>query len=929
MLPSGTVTFLFTDIQGSTQLWDSFPDEMRAALKVHDAIVTEAVAASDGHIVKNTGDGQFAAFATADSAVRAAIGIQLGLRRQEWDPAIGSLAVRVAMHTDEVEPVDDDYHGTAINRVARIEAAGHGGQVLLSDATAALVDDTLPDGVDTIDLGTHLLRGLTTPERIHQLVVPELPEAFPPLRTATTAAARLPEIPTSFVGRATDLEDIVSTASDPSHRILTLVGPGGIGKTRLAVESARRIADESRAVAHFLGLAPLASIDAVVKALADSLDFTIDLHALSASFTEKTQVFDRLAMHPTVLVLDNYEHLIAYADFVGELTTEVPDTTVIITSRERLGLQGEWVYEVEGLSDDGDDDAPTLFVERAVQAGGTADTEDPGVRRVCDLVGGMPLAIELAAAWTPVLSPGEIAAEIAANLDFLAAELHDLPDRHRSLRAAFDSSWRRLDDAAQQAFASLGVFPSAFTREAASVITKTPLPVLFDLLKKSLVHRSAIDRFDLHPMVREFARDRLGGRRAGLEEAHARHYGAFLLERSSDLAGSLDQVGVRDEVADELDHVLAAAEWYVRHRDAVDPLPILEGLLYFYFLHSWSEGAETMARLASIAKDDVGESEPFEDEAYRTARLYHVEFAQNFVEPAGLTDELTRMLPVWERVGGRGLAWCLTLLGDLAIIAGDTQEALGWFDRAEPLSEELDPLGQLTLAAWHGWTQVVAGEAEAGHRIFAEGEARARIAGAELGRAYLLSKLGVSSDELGEHEAASDFHRQADEVFVKFDDIGGQAYVASRLSWTSYLSGDYEMALRYALDGLEKFESVNHRWGMAASRCRAGLAEIELGRIEDALRRFREALALAQAAGMREVAYYALTGIGRAWVASANDHDAAVLLAFTDVEANPYREFATPALEAVAERLGQDQMEALSERASDMDLEGAVALAQG
>jgi len=211
--------------------------------------------------------------------------------------------------------------------------------------------------------------------------------------------------------------------------------------------------------------------------------------------------------------------------------------------------------------------------------------------------------------------------------------------------------------------------------------------------------------------------------------------------------------------------------------------------------------------------------------------------------------------------------------------------------------------------------------------VFAAGEAKAREAGAELGRAFLLSKLGVASDELGDHEAAADFHTQADQVFVKFDDISGQAYVASRLSSTAYLQGDYERALRHALDGLEKFESVNHRWGVIISRCRAALAEIELGQIDSALSRLGEALTMAQEAGMREATFYALTGIGRAWAAAGIDEDAALLLSFTVSAKNPYQKFATPALEAVVERLSADELGAIRRRAAELDLEAAVELA--
>lgn len=928
MLPSGTVTFLFTDIQGSTQLWDSFPDEMRAALGIHDLIVTRQVERRGGAIVKHTGDGLFAAFGSCSEAAEAAVAIQRDLADQDWHPAIGSLEVRIALHTDDVEPEGDDYHHPAINRVARIEAAGHGGQILLSSATAALVGGSLPEGSSLVPLGTHLLRGLSTPEAIHQLTVDGLPSGFPPLRTVTTTTAKLPEFATSFIGRTSEITDLTGRAADPSCRLLTLVGPGGTGKTRLAVEVARRSASELGAVAHFLSLVPISSIDAVVSALADSLDFTIDLHALSSTFTEKRQVFDRLTMYPAVLVLDNFEHLAAHAGFVQELIDEVPTATVIVTSRERLGLQSEWVYPVPGLTAQAGD-ASSLFAERARQAGAVVDPADPAVEAICDLVAGMPLAIELAAAWAPMLSPAEIAAEVSGTLDFLQSTAGDRPERHRSLRAVFDYSWGLLGDDARQALAALGVFPSAFDREAAAAIAGVPLPVLFGLLQKSLVQRSGIDRFDLHPLVREFARERLGDGLADLQRAHAAHYARFLADRAHELAGDGNQIGARDDVVDEVDHVAVAMEWHMTHSGPEACIPLLEALTTFFFLHSWTEGGGVMARLAEARAAAVSPADALDDPVYLYARLSDLLLAQSTHDPSYMVDEATRLLPRAETAGGRIEAWALVTLGIGNCIAGELDEARQWFDRVESLEVDHDPLFDVELYAWAGWTRMLRGEVDEGHRRFVEGEALARDAGFELGRAYLLSKLGVSSDALGDHRAAADYHGQAQDVFVKFGDVGGQAYALSRLAWTWFLEGDHEAALKHALEGLEKFESVNHRWGTIVSRCRAALPEIELGRIDSATARLYEALDMAERAGMREAMMYALTGIGRAWAAQGDDVDAAAMLSFADSPSNPYQEFAVPVLEDVARRLGAEDMEAARARAADLDLDGAVRLARG
>ena len=922
-LPSGTVTFLFTDIEGSTRLWDNFPDDMRRALAIHDDLVTGSVEHHGGVVVKNTGDGMFAAFDSPLEAVVAAIAASTSLHQADWPSVVGALGVRMALHTATVEPRDGDYHGPEVNRVARIEAAGHGGQILLSDTTHALVARSLPDGLTTQALGTHLLRGLSAPERIHQVVIPDLPSSFPPLRTLTTTTAKLPDFGTPFVGRSSEIATLVSRVADPACRVLTLVGHGGAGKTRLAVEVARQCAEEQRVVAHFVSLVPVSTVDGMVKTIADSLDFTIDLHLLSAWFTEKRQVLDRLAMHPMVLVLDNFEHLLDDAGLVQEIVTEAPDTTIVVTSRERLGFQSEWVHEVGGLSST-DNDAPALFMNRSQQAGGTIDPNDPNIDRICDLVGRLPLGIELAAAWTPMLSPRQIADEISRNLGFLEATDRDVPERHRSLRAVFDSSWNLLDDAGQEALASLGVFPSSFTREAASAVTRTTLPILFELLKKSLVQRSAVDRFDLHPLVRDFALEKLGNRRADLEERHARHFVRFLLARSSELEGSSNQVAVRDEVAAEWDHVRSAAEWFHRHKEADECLSILDALMFFLFLYSWTDGADVFAHLAQIRADSSEGASPLDDDAYLYARLYGLQFLLNFSEPAPIEEELRSLLPACEKVGGRALVGCLTLLGTAASIAGDISGALEWFDRAESLDVKRDNLLDAILPAWHGWARLLDGDTQGGRAIFAAAEERLQANGHQLGRAYLLSKLGVAADELGDHAAAAEYHGRAQDVFVKFNDPSGQGYALSRLSWTWFSQGDYELSVRYALEALEHFESVNHRWGTVISRCRAALPEIELGRIDSALERLHEALDMAERAGMREATFYALTGIGRAWAAAGRDEDSALLLSFCDRDDSPYQSFVEPKLGTVAERLGDTAIESIRARAAAMDLDEAM-----
>ncbi|HDK45341.1 MAG TPA: adenylate/guanylate cyclase domain-containing protein, partial [Actinobacteria bacterium] len=372
MLTSETMTLLFTDIEGSSEMWDRSPSAMADALARHDELITDAIVGHGGHIVKNKGDGFFAAFASAPDAVRAVVEAQRGIQAEPWSPEVGNVRVRMALHTGTVEFHDGDYLGASVNRVARIEGAAHGGQVLISASTRELVQDQLSDDVDIVDLGEHRLRGLSRPERIYQLTTRDLPSEFATLRTLDTSETNLPVPPTSFVGRTEELSEIDRLLANPDCRLLTLLGPGGIGKTRLAIEVAKRLGSAYPNGAHFVPLAPITSPDRIVPAVAEALRLTIDTH--TSDLAPKDQLLDFLTNQSALMVMDNFEQVVEGAGLVAEVLGQAPKLRVLVTSRRRLGLQGEWTYEVPSLPypTNGEDastyPAVRLFVERARQA---------------------------------------------------------------------------------------------------------------------------------------------------------------------------------------------------------------------------------------------------------------------------------------------------------------------------------------------------------------------------------------------------------------------------------------------------------------------------------------------------------------------------------------------------------------------------------
>jgi predicted ATPase/class 3 adenylate cyclase/tetratricopeptide (TPR) repeat protein len=660
-LPTGTVTFLFTDIEGSTQLWERFPQRMREALSRHDGLLRAAIEAHDGRVVKGLGDGVYAVFRRAGDAVEAAIAAQRALaeirnydlairneqttadsRRPTTDPLNTDLLntdslptdhwplirVRMGIHTGEAELREGDYHGTALNRAERLMSAGHGGQILLSSTTASVCEGALPPGATLRDLGEHRLRGLTRPERVYQLLMPDLPANFPPLRALGEYVVSLPTPATGFVSRGAEVQQIVDLLNNPATRLLSLVGPGGAGKTRLAIQAAAEIGREGDGRfldgVYFVPLAPLCTCDSMTTAVAQTFGFRFR----QSEEPPRRQLLDFLRTKRVLLVMDNFEHLLAdgAADLPAEILESAPDVGILATSRTRLNVQGEHLITIGGMR------APDAYTIRRWQA--VAQTEEeaeraiaraateysamrlftqsaarvrPGFRlrpdnvadvaRICRQVQGLPLGIELAAAWLEALTLPEIAEEIEHNLDILATEQRGVPDRQRSIRAVFDTSWALLTDRERAILPMLSVFRGGFAREAAEFVAAATLRDLLGLVNKSWLqpvelrvterssanadelrvknvpselvtrHSSLVTssgRYMLHALLRQYAEEKLAELpelEARARDRQARYFARFLESHMRRMLGP-EQARAFDAVAEEFDDIRQAWEFW-------------------------------------------------------------------------------------------------------------------------------------------------------------------------------------------------------------------------------------------------------------------------------------------------------------------------------------------------------------------------------
>lgn len=485
--PSGTVTFLFSDIEGSTAHWERNSEEMGLALARHDALMRTALEARGAYIFKTIGDEFCAAFSTAIEAIAAALDAQRALANEDFS-AVEGIRVRMALHVGSAAERDGDYFGPTINRVARLLAVGHGGQVLLSGVCAELAQGNLPPECDLRDLGTHRLKDLAKPERIFQLVAPNLCAEFPPLRSLDHLSNNLPAQLTSFVGRDEELAEIITLLQE--HRLVTLVGAGGVGKTRTSLQVAANLVDEFADGAWFIELAPLTNGDYIPSTIARTLDVKLD-----ASGDPGETLVEALKGKQALLVFDNCEHLIdPAARAIAAILRGCRNVKVLASSRQNLGIEGEVAYRVPSLPVPA---ATALFAERA-QATDTrfALTGDnaPIVADICQRLDGIPLAIELAAARVKTLTPKQLREHLGERFRVLTGGDRSALPRHQTMRALIDWSHDLLDERERVLFRRLGIFVDGFTLEGAVAIgSRRDLdePAVFEVLA-SLVDKSLV-----------------------------------------------------------------------------------------------------------------------------------------------------------------------------------------------------------------------------------------------------------------------------------------------------------------------------------------------------------------------------------------------------------------------------------------------------
>jgi predicted ATPase/class 3 adenylate cyclase len=620
-LPSGTVTFLFTDIEGSTALWERDRAAMREAVARKLAILQSLIAAHHGVLYKTVGDGIQAAFASAEEALRAALASQRALLAEAWVEPPGPLRVRMALHAGEAAPdAHGDYLAAPLNRLSRLLAAGHGGQILLSQTAQQLTRGALPPGTELRDLGEHRLRDLLEPERVYQLLHPDVPHDFPPLRTLESRPNNLPRQPTPFLGREREITEIGALLRRDDVQLVTLTGPGGIGKTRLGLQVGLQLLDAFPDGVFLVELAPLVEPSFIPSAIA------VELGVRDEKERPLLASLRAFLMHRTLLLLlDNVEHLLDAVPVVSELLAEAPGMKILATSRTPLHLRAEHEFpvppfavpdptrlpSVEVISQS---EAVRFFGQRAGAARPdfTITTDNAAqVAAICHRLDGLPLAIELAAARIKLLPPAALLARLERRLPLLTGGPKDLPQRQQTLRDAIAWSYDLLPASEQTLFRRLARFAGGCTLEAAEAVANPDgemdlLEGLTALVDASLLRQTEASgeaRFGMLETVREFGLEHLqeSGEGDDIAQRHAAYYLAF-----AGLMGADTLLGDSDEALDRLtpdhDNLRLAFDWFCDVGAADESLRLAAACApYWYARGHVREGWDRLHRALAMA----------------------------------------------------------------------------------------------------------------------------------------------------------------------------------------------------------------------------------------------------------------------------------------------------------------------------------------
>ncbi len=824
-LPTGTVTFLFTDIEGSTLLVREQGAAWPALLARHGEIMRAAIERHGGVEVGTEGDSFFVAFTSAGAAVATAVEAQRALAAESWPTGV-QIRVRMGMHTGEASFSAESYAGLHVHRASRVAGVAHGGQVLLSDATHVLLGDDDVPGTSVRDLGEHRLKDLEHPEHLWQLVIDGLPSEFPPLRSIGAIPNNLPSRLTSFLGREAEIGEMSDLLA--RTRILTLTGPGGTGKTSISLAVAERLMPRYPGGVFFVELASITDPDLVLPTIATTLNLPD-----RGGRNSLERIADHVGDRTTLLVLDNFEQVVAAAGEVGRLVAACPGLTVIVSSRIVLRIAGEQEYPVPPLRLPDPAHLPplaqlsqyesvALFIDRARAVNPAFEVTNetaPAVAEICVRLDGLPLAIELAAARIRILPPAAMLARLDDRLRLVAGGARDLPERQQTLRGAIAWSHDLLDEPERAQFATLSAFVGGASLEAierisADEVDGDVLDLVTSLVEKSLLRqRVSADgqpRFAMLETIREFAAEQAAERGSDgrLRQRHAAIFAELVDEETTDLLGA-DARPSLDRLEEEHDNLRAAITWATEAGDAATALRMTARLWRFWQMRGYlAEGAERVERALGLpSSHDHPEARAdalsaaaglayWQADALRSRQWYaeEVDARRALGDRAGLAAALY----------GLSFSWAILDLGR----DENAAMALAAIDEAQAIFTEIgdpDGVGRCEWARANVEYGLGDGQAALEHAIHsrdvfrsAGNEFMASWASFTIALGELLLEQDPGGEDPGRRERAAAALRESLMTFAAAQDVSGYTLVIDTFSIIAHRNGDEDRAARLA-----------------------------------------------------------------------------------------------------------------------------------
>ena len=954
-LPTGTVTFLFTDIEGSTKLAQEHPGEMPSLLARHNKILNHSIETNNGYVFLVAGNSFCAAFNNALDAVHAALAAQGSLNSHPWGET-GLLRVRMGLHTGAAQLTEDrQYSGyTTLAATQRIMSAGHGGQILISSATRELVADVLPADVELSDLGEKQLKDLLHPEHLYQLDIAGLPSKFPPLRTLDAFPNNLPVQITSFIGREDEIADIKQELE--THRLITLTGSGGTGKTRLSLQVAAELLNRFKHGVWFIELAPITDPDLIPQAI---------LSEIGVIEQQGQQPLDALKEYlhhkKTLIILDNCEHLIsACAQVVNALLNSAPDLKVLATSREALGVKGELSYPVPSLSlPDLKQILPIdqlleiksvrLFMDRALLATPhfVLDKDNaPFITQICCRLDGIPLAIELAAARVKVLSAEQISDRLADRFRLLTGGARTALPRQQTLRALIDWSYDLLPDKERLLLLRLSVFAGGWTLEATEQVCAGDslepfdiLDLLSQLVNKSLAvvmdrSRSLETRYRMLETIRQYAREKLLETTSGesIRDKHLDYYLQMATQAQTEFNSPKELIWLV-RLEEEWDNLRAAMEWALETRPAAGLE--LANCLGHFIDQNWHVG-DLQNWFSQLIPDQHNSGWT----AARACGLLGWALCLGIGTPEeGISSAYSKIdeaISIYQALKDKkGIAFALRVKGSLSAWMGVPTDGIIQLEQSLNLSLEInDKPGIAESLLWLGFAPH-SYETERKLIRIQESLALYRELGSVTGMIEALKQLGAIELRRGNFEQAHSWLDEAQLILKEHASfLGSSKTVSYDVGDLAFYEGNYDLAQKYYQDCLAWAERVGSLISLGYAEIRLGYLYLRLDDLRNAANYFRQALMIFQKPGHLHGVTFTLEGLASLAVVEKHWEKAALLFAYA---AKQYDQILGPRppveqkdveidTAAILSHLSEAEWAALSTQGRSMTMEQAVQL---